>query len=69
MLAGQANPLGITAGCQPWEMLDISELRVQDAKYIVYCLVPGISLEMQITLKIHKNPAYSCKDGISVEIG
>lgn len=50
-------------------MLDISELRVQDAKYIVYCLVPGISLEMQITPKIHKNPAYSCKDGISVEIG
>lgn len=49
-------------------MLDISELRVQDAKYILYCLVPGISLEMQITPKIHKNPAHSFKDGIFVEI-
>lgn len=36
MLAGQVNPLGVTAECQPWEMPDISGLKSR------WCKVHGV---------------------------
>lgn len=66
VLLGQADPL--TAGYQPWEMLNISGLRVHDAICMEYSLAYPLKHRHFHVCTVCKNPVHFYKDGFSVEI-